>query len=768
MMTKQPVLMRRRASTYITVLGASFLVSLLVLSAMLSHRIQRIRLQNADDLQQARLCAQAALRIGMLRIENNSDWRASYSNGTWESNVEMSSDGGAGVFTLEGIDPEDGDLLDDPGDPFQLTGVGQKGNATQKMSVTLVPTTRGLNCLQAALHAKGNVELKTAVVHADERISSNADILAKRSSVRADVEAAGAIVGGRFYGGRTTGEDSKDLPDVNTLFSYYVARGTPIDIRDIIVPVGVPQTPTRNVLSNPGIENGVSPWVPWQDTSCNFAEERGKVHTGKVSLNVKNRVSFQAGPVQDIADVVRSGSSYHCQAWLRMKAVDVNTRFVIDVNSSDSGSQSWASDTTWCVKDQWTLVAGTISPTFSGTLHSASLRVETPNGEEVKDFLIDDVVMQTIPPAQGENILDNGDMEAGAHQRPSPNWLASPGCLDVHCNGVQAYSGAKSTFVGSRLIPESGALQNISRDLQNGKEYEIEVWTKKSTSGEIRLKPVLVINNRRGETQYISNPWYTNVTHEGWTKVVHRLTPTWSGRIESAYVTWQTSTSTDSFYLDNASVRTVAPPFIPRRTIYRKVLSPNHNPYGSGITNPEGIYVIDCRGLDIHIQSSRIVGTIVLLNPARRSSVRTGPVNWQPAVPNFPALLVDGSFEIHADDSGLVESREQTNFNPLGTPFNGISPSKDTDQNDTYLSRINGIVYVSGNLRFGSHPVLEGVVVCGGKVTVADFLDLTHNPFPAQNPPPGFRDSEHLRVLLDSATKVVDSVPIVAPAGIVD
>jgi hypothetical protein len=53
-------------------------------------------------------------------------------------------------------------------------------------------------------------------------------------------------------------------------------------------------------------------------------------------------------------------------------------------------------------------------------------------------------------------------------------------------------------------------------------------------------------------------------------------------------------------------------------------------------------------------------------------------------------------------------------------------------------------------------------------VTVADFLDLTHNPFPAQNPPPGFRDSEHLRVLLDSATKVVDSVPIVAPAGIVD
>ena len=767
-MIKQPTRMRRRASTYITVLGASFLVSLLALSAMLSHRIQRIRLQNADDLQQARLCAQAALRIGMLRIDNNPDWRSLYSNGTWESNVEMSSDGDAGVFTLEGIDPADGDLRDDPDDPFQLTGVGQKGNATQKMCVTLVPTHRGFHCLQAALHAKGNVEFENAIVHADERISSNGHIQARGSSVHADVEATGAIAGGEFYGDQTPDEQSKDLPDVNTLFNYYVASGTPIDIRDITGPVPVPQAPTWNLLSNPGIENGIAPWVPWQETSCDFVEERGKVHRGKVSLKVKNRVNFQAGPVQDIADVVRSGSSYYCQAWLRMKTVDVNARFVIDVNSAGSGSQFWPSQTTWCVKDKWTLVAGTISPIFTGRLHSASLRVETQNGEPVKDFFVDDVVMQTIPPAQGDNILENGDMEAGTHQGPAPNWVASPGCLDVHCNGMQACSGVKSTFVGSRTVAKSGTIQNVSSDLQNGEEYEIEVWAKKSTSGEIQLKPVLVIDERGGETQYISNPWHSSVTHEGWTKVMQRLTPTWSGRIESAYVTWQTATSTDSFYLDNASMRTVAPPSIPRRTIYRKVLSPGHNPYGRGITNPLGIYVIDCRGLDIHIQSSRIVGTLVLLNPAQGSSVRTGPVHWQPAVPNFPALLVDGSFEIHADDSGLVESREQTNFNPPGTPFSGINPSKDTDQNDTYLSRINGIVYVSGNLRFGSHPVLGGVVVCGGEVTVADFLDLTHNPFPAQNPPPGFRDSEHLRVLLDSATKVVDSVPIVAPAGIVD
>ena len=42
---------------------------------------------------------------------------------------------------------------------------------------------------------------------------------------------------------------------------------------------------------------------------------------------------------------------------------------------------------------------------------------------------------------------------------------------------------------------------------------------------------------------------------------------------------------------------------------------------GFGATNPEGIYVIDCQGGMIRVQYSRIVGTLVLLNPDSVSDI---------------------------------------------------------------------------------------------------------------------------------------------------
>ena len=105
----------RRASVYISVLGASMLTSVLVLSAMLSHRVQNNRLRSTDDLQRARLAAQTALKLGMLRIENDPDWRYNYPNGLWETAVRLSSLPDSATLSIRGEDPEDGDLVEGEG-----------------------------------------------------------------------------------------------------------------------------------------------------------------------------------------------------------------------------------------------------------------------------------------------------------------------------------------------------------------------------------------------------------------------------------------------------------------------------------------------------------------------------------------------------------------------------------------------------------------------------------------------------------------------------
>jgi hypothetical protein len=165
------------------------------------------------------------------------------------------------------------------------------------------------------------------------------------------------------------------------------------------------------------------------------------------------------------------------------------------------------------------------------------------------------------------------------------------------------------------------------------------------------------------------------------------------------------------------------------------VLSPQSNPYGS--PNPEGIYVIDCKGLTLQVKDLRVFGTLVLLNPAIDSNIQS-KVNFEPAVPNFPSLLVSGGIEFkYNSGSPLLEAPLGVNFNPIGTPYQG---SQDSDTSDNYPSIIKGLVYVSGQFNLANDPfgsAVDGVVVCGSIAANSDFT-LTYRPTFLNYPPPGF------------------------------
>ncbi len=166
------------------------------------------------------------------------------------------------------------------------------------------------------------------------------------------------------------------------------------------------------------------------------------------------------------------------------------------------------------------------------------------------------------------------------------------------------------------------------------------------------------------------------------------------------------------------------------------VLSPATNPYGTREANLQGIYVIDCKGLSIQIQDCRIVGTLVLLNPGSSSEVRNA-VNWQPAVANFPALLVQGPMNFNFDTTQpLGEGAPwNTNFNPPSTPYKA---DWDDDMLDAYPTMIRGLVYVSGDVTTSLRPAFDGVLVVGMTLNTSGNLRLSYQSIYLNNPPPGF------------------------------
>ena len=199
------------------------------------------------------------------------------------------------------------------------------------------------------------------------------------------------------------------------------------------------------------------------------------------------------------------------------------------------------------------------------------------------------------------------------------------------------------------------------------------------------------------------------------------------------------------------------------RTIADTVIAPILNPYGA--INALGIYVIDCQGEIIQIRDSRIIGTLVLLNTSSGSCVYNS-INWEPAVANYPALLVEGKLDLVYTNASLVEAIG-VNLNPLGVPYLG---EEDTLLDDVYPSRIKGLIYLSGDSGTATdqipggysqsiHVTIDGVMVVGDSYAQTinpSNLDLTYRQTLLDNPPPGFFDPPKMVISPGTWRQVVD------------
>jgi hypothetical protein len=209
-------------SVYLHVLASSVLVTIIGLAALAGVRIQTRCAQRARDYAEARSCAVSAVELGLLYVTQDPDWRTTWTNGTWLSDKSL----GDSTFTLEGKDPQDGDLADSQYEPLILTGIGSKGIARHKAQVTLVPVISPLEALNTCLHAAGVIHIGSdkTVTATGAPISTNGE-LTNRGTLDGDAAAAVCNQVGTITGTLTVPAETRQMP-LSDVITAYAAKAT--------------------------------------------------------------------------------------------------------------------------------------------------------------------------------------------------------------------------------------------------------------------------------------------------------------------------------------------------------------------------------------------------------------------------------------------------------------------------------------------------------------------------------------------------------------
>jgi hypothetical protein len=256
--------------------------------------------------------------------------------------------------------------------------------------------------------------------------------------------------------------------------------------------------------------------------------------------------------------------------------------------------------------------------------------------------------------------------------------------------------------------------------------------------GAGNVQATLVIQSSTG-SQSFSTSTVALKPAGGWVTCSGNLTPSWTGTLVKATLTLTCSNTTTNLYIDKVSLTDTTLPSS-AYVMDRVLLSPNSNPYG--VTNPQGVYILDCQNQSVTIGPCRIVGTLVLLNAGSGTTIQ-GPITWETAVPGYPALLVAQPITLAVNSSvGLSEATLGVNFDPPGTPYPYAGGTTNTNASDGYPTIINGLIYCGGALTVSSSPNINGCLISAGSISLSNAtLNLTYNSASYAFPPPGFATS---------------------------
>ena len=145
-------------------------------------------------------------------------------------------------------------------------------------------------------------------------------------------------------------------------------------------------TPNANPLINADLEDGTTGWE--SSDGAAIVANTAQFHGGATSLHVISRPTNLFGVEQEI-----TGAAYDIEVWVkRGGAQPIDIVPVIRTESVDSVTQDHTGGSV-SIGDAWTKVSVTITPTWTGTLNAAYLKIKTSSG--TSPFYVDDVSIRS-------------------------------------------------------------------------------------------------------------------------------------------------------------------------------------------------------------------------------------------------------------------------------------------------------------------------------------------------------------------------------------
>ncbi len=144
-----------------------------------------------------------------------------------------------------------------------------------------------------------------------------------------------------------------------------------------------------NLLTNGNIESGTSGWSVFG--SGTLSAVTSPVHGGSQALLLTGRTASWNGPSQDLTSKVTNGKSYATNVWMRLQSGTATGKVTLAVTAN--GTTNYIQLASGAINSTgWTLLSGTTTVSWSGTLSTARFYVETTSG--TPSFYIDDASIQ--------------------------------------------------------------------------------------------------------------------------------------------------------------------------------------------------------------------------------------------------------------------------------------------------------------------------------------------------------------------------------------
>jgi len=145
-----------------------------------------------------------------------------------------------------------------------------------------------------------------------------------------------------------------------------------------------------DAITNGNTESGTADWRVFG--AGTLSSTTSVTHGGTRSLAITGRTASWNGIAQEVTSRLTNGKTYTANAWVRTQSGTPSARATLAITAGGSTSYLALTPATTVTSTGWTLLSGTATASWSGTLSSATFYVETDSGTD--GYYLDDVSLQ--------------------------------------------------------------------------------------------------------------------------------------------------------------------------------------------------------------------------------------------------------------------------------------------------------------------------------------------------------------------------------------